>query len=67
MRDDVTGEALMQRGDDTAEALKSRLEAYHAQTVPILAHYEPTGVVSKVDANRPQDDVWASIEKVISA
>ena len=67
MRDDVTGEALMQRGDDTAEALKSRLEAYHAQTVPILAHYEPTGVVSKVDANRPQDDVWTSIEKVISA
>ena len=56
-----------QRGDDTAEALKSRLEAYHAQTVPILAHYEPSGVVGKVDANRAQDKVWASIAEQINA
>ena len=67
MLDDETGEPLMQRGDDTAEALKSRLEAYHAQTVPILAHYEPSGVVGKVDANRAQDKVWASIAEQINA
>merc|ERR1719305_394409 len=29
MKDDETGEALMQRGDDTAEALVKRLKAYH--------------------------------------
>ena len=33
------GEPLMQRSDDTAEALVSRLKAYHAQTVPVLKHY----------------------------
>jgi hypothetical protein len=38
----------MQRKDDTEEALKSRLEAYHSQTVPILAHYGPAGVVKKI-------------------
>jgi len=65
MLDDETGEPLMQRKDDTEEALKSRLEGYHGQTVPILAHYEPTGVVSKIDANRPPPEVWASIEKAI--
>ena len=66
MLDDETGEPLMQRGDDTAEALKSRLEAYHAQTVPILDHYKPTGVVSSVDANRGMEEVWDGIKAAIA-
>ena len=65
MLDDETNEPLMQRKDDTEEALKSRLEAYHAQTVPILDHYGPVGIVHKVDANRPPPEVWASIEAVL--
>ncbi|PIA51268.1 hypothetical protein AQUCO_01100243v1 [Aquilegia coerulea] len=32
--DDVTGEPLIQRKDDTAAVLKSRLEAFHRQTEP---------------------------------
>lgn len=31
----VTGEPLIQRRDDTAEVLKSRLEAFHKQTEPV--------------------------------
>ena len=65
MLDDETSEPLMQRADDTEEALKTRLSAYHEQTVPILAHYEPTGVVSKVDANVAPETVWSGIEKVL--
>jgi adenylate kinase len=65
MLDDETGEPLMQRADDTEEALTKRLESYHAQTVPILTHYEPTGVVSRVDANVKPEEVWTSIEKVL--
>ena len=60
MLDDETGEALMQRQDDTKEALADRLKNYHAQTVPILAHYEPTGAVVKANANQGMDEVWAS-------
>ena len=67
MLDDETGEPLMQRGDDTAEALKSRLDAYHKQTVPILTHYEPTGVVSSVDANQSQEEVWTGIKTALGA
>ena len=67
MLDDETNQPLMQRKDDTEEALKSRLEGYHGQTVPILAHYEPSGVVHKIDANRPPPEVWTSIEAVIKA
>jgi len=65
MLDDETGEPLMQRADDTEEALKKRLEGYHEQTVPILSHYEPTGAVSCLDANVAPDEVWTSIEKVL--
>lgn len=46
MRDDATGEALMQRPDDTAEALVKRLQGYHAETVPVLEHYRPKGVTA---------------------
>lgn len=31
----VSGEPLIQRKDDTAEVLKSRLEAFHRQTEPV--------------------------------
>ena len=66
MLDDETGEPLMQRADDTEEALTKRLQGYHDQTVPILDHYAPTGVVSKVDANVGPAEVWGSIKKVLS-
>ena len=65
MLDDETGEPLMQRADDTEEALGKRLKGYHEQTVPILDHYAPAGVVSRVNANVPPADVWTSIEKVL--
>lgn len=33
--DDITGEPLIQRKDDNAETLKSRLAAFHQQTAPV--------------------------------
>lgn len=32
----VTGEPLIQRKDDTAAVLKSRLDAFHKQTEPVF-------------------------------
>ena len=55
----------MQRADDTEEALGKRLQSYHAQTVPILTHYAPAGVVKKVDANTTPEAVWSSIDAVL--
>ena len=62
MLDDETGEALMQRADDTEEALSKRLEGYHTQTVPILEHYEPMGVVRRVNANHAPQIVSELVE-----
>jgi len=67
MLDDATGEPLMQRADDTEEALCKRLQGYHAQTVPILDHYSPAGVVTKVDADKKPDEVWGSIAEALPA
>ena len=39
-RDDVTGEALIQRADDSEETVRARLAVYHAQTEPLVAYYE---------------------------
>ena len=62
MKDDETGEDLMQRPDDTADALVQRLESYHAETVPVLDHYKPNGIVSAANANQGMDEVWTEIE-----
>jgi len=61
MKDDATGEPLIQRPDDTAAALKKRLASYHSDTVPILEHYKPNGVVGSVNANQGMGDVWETI------
>merc|ERR1712087_517468 len=52
MKDDETGALLYQRSDDTAEALKKRLDGYRNQTVPILDHYGPKGIVRTVDGGK---------------
>mmetsp|Transcript_9275 Transcript_9275/g.16806 ORF Transcript_9275/g.16806 Transcript_9275/m.16806 type:complete len:336 (-) Transcript_9275:270-1277(-) len=61
MFDDETGEPLMQRPDDTAAALIKRLKGYHKETVPILKHYAPNGVVKSVNANQGMDGVWGEV------
>lgn len=61
MKDDATGEALMQRPDDTASALVKRLQGYHGDTVPILEHYKPDGIVKTVNANQTMDEVWGGV------
>lgn len=61
MKDDATGESLMQRADDTSSALVKRLAGYHGETVPILQHYEPNGVVKTVNANQKMDGVCSEV------
>lgn len=37
--DDVTGEPLVQRDDDSRETVLKRLDVYHAQTQPLVDYY----------------------------
>jgi len=38
-KDDITGEDLIQRVDDSEETVRKRLEVYHLQTQPLIAYY----------------------------
>ena len=41
--DDVTGEALIQRADDTEATVRKRLQVYHEQTRPLVDFYQQRG------------------------
>ncbi|KAH9496630.1 Adenylate kinase 2, mitochondrial [Bulinus truncatus] len=67
MKDDITGEPLVRRSDDNAEALQKRLDAYHKQTKPLVDYYAKRGLHAAVDASKSPDVVFAAIKSIFSA
>jgi adenylate kinase len=65
MKDDATGEPLMQRPDDEPKALVNRLNEYHSMTVPILKHYAPKGINAPVNANQNMEGVFTEIQAAL--
>jgi adenylate kinase len=53
------------RADDNAETVKKRLDAYHAQTAPILPYYRAKGSLKSVDGMAPIDDVTAVLRSLL--
>ncbi|KAI8060922.1 adenylate kinase-domain-containing protein [Gongronella butleri] len=64
MKDDVTGEPLIQRSDDNAETLVKRLSAYHKQTAPVVDYYKKKGIWHGIDAAQSPKTVWASLNAI---
>jgi len=48
--DTCGGTAFTRRADDTADTARERLRAYHAQTAPLITHYDRAGVLTRIDA-----------------
>ncbi|KAL8686454.1 MAG: hypothetical protein Q9218_007095 [Villophora microphyllina] len=61
MKDDITGEPLIQRTDDNAETHKKRLVTYHEQTSPVVVYYQKTGIWKPIDASQEPGQVWKSL------
>jgi adenylate kinase len=61
--DDVTGEPLVKRGDDTEEKLTVRLQEFHDKTKPVLEYYGSK--VKDIDANDEMDSVTSKIRTAI--
>jgi adenylate kinase len=59
-------ERVVQRADDTEEACRTRLAAYHAQTAPLVPYYEAQGLVRKVDGLGAPSDVFGRIEAALA-
>ena len=60
-KDDLTGEPLMQRKDDNAEALKKRMNGYHSMTTPILSYYKDQNKLSSINAMGNMNTIWKDI------
>jgi adenylate kinase len=54
------------RDDDNAEALKVRLDAYRAQTAPLIEYYGRKGALRAVDGMASVDSVAAAIDGALS-
>ena len=48
--DKCGGTDMTRRADDNAPTVGQRLEAYHAQTAPLIAYYEKQGNLQRIDA-----------------
>src|SRR5271157_5963061 len=63
---DVCGSTeFTRRPDDKAETVHARLEAYNAQTAPILPYYKSKGRLFSVDGMADMDEVERQIEAVL--
>jgi adenylate kinase len=58
---DVCGGRVVQREDDTEEAVMRRLELYEKETVPIIDFYRKLGKLVVVDGTGDSDDVFARL------
>lgn len=64
-KDDVTGEPLMQRSDDTKEICEKRLTTFHEQTKPIYDYYREKRIFDLLDGNRSFQAVKASVQSLL--
>lgn len=59
-------ERLVHRKDDTEDAVRSRLDAYHKMTAPIIPFYEEAGLLRRVNGVGTPDAVTAAITEALS-
>jgi adenylate kinase len=64
--DKCGGTQFVRRKDDNAETLKARLEAYRAQTAPIIPYYRSRGLLRRVDGMAAPDEVTRQIEAILA-
>lgn len=55
------GSELIQRADDKAETVLSRLTVYHAQTAPLIDFYTQRGLLKAIDGAQPMNECFAAI------
>jgi len=55
------------RADDNADTVRSRLEAYHAQTAPLAEYYRSKGVLHNVDAMGEIETIADELGRIVAA
>ncbi len=63
--DKCGGTAMKRRADDNAKTVRERLQAYHAQTAPLIAHYDRLSVLERVPAMGSIDGIRARLAGIV--
>ena len=64
---DKCGENLIQRDDDKAETVLSRLEVYHAQTAPLINYDGQKGLLKTIPGDQGIDGIFTAIMNALGA
>lgn len=63
--DKCQGTGFKRRADDNAETVAARLDAYHAQTAPLIAFYDAQGALARVDAMGAIDEIATTLGDIV--
>ena len=61
------GGEVVQRDDDTEEAVRKRLAIYASQTLPAVRWFDEQGLLVTIDGVGDPDDITASLVAAIDA
>jgi adenylate kinase len=64
---DHDGAPLMQRKDDNLEAFTVRLDAYEAQTSPLIGYYKALGLITPFDGVKDPVDLFEDIRQFLAS
>lgn len=72
-KDDITGEPLIQRPDDSEETVRKRLQVYQSQTSPLREYYHhyqakagvPVPHYGKIDGTGSVDDIKTKVFSIL--
>lgn len=56
---------LTHRADDNEESVATRLATYDQATAPLLAYYENSERLHKINGNRELEEIYAELEKLV--
>ena len=62
---DACGGEVIQRNDDRADVIETRLKTYQEYTSPLKEFYKKAGKYVEVDGDREAEEVYKEIEKII--
>jgi adenylate kinase len=63
---DQCGRPLTRREDDEPDKVRTRLEAYHQQTEPLIDYYEDRGLLRRFDGTRTPGEVHDHIRATLA-
>jgi len=65
-QDDVTGEPLTKRPDDTPEVFSRRLDSFYSSTSPLIKYYTSSKTTKFVTlSGHTSDEIWPKLEAVV--